>query len=155
MSRFMKRVNPKNTHLITDPLPTILALHRALDDFIAAAGLVGLRDDVQREADDEEVDDFVEEGPKIFGQRTYNAPLFGFVACSRDDALRPSHTCCLPFGSPSIYPPRPAPPTSIMSSQKRGKKEKEPMPKNNKLPERRRRKLTHKPTQAPHRHSPA
>lgn len=48
-------------HLLTNPLPAVLALDSVLDDGVIGRPSIDKRDGIQRDADADEVEDFVDE----------------------------------------------------------------------------------------------
>ena len=52
----------KQTYLLANPLPTILALYRPLDNIVIRSPPVYSRDAIQHEAQPDEIEDLVEEG---------------------------------------------------------------------------------------------
>jgi len=74
---------PPPTHLLTNPLPTKLALNRILNNSIIAQPRIDIRNDIQRQPHADEVEDFVEECAIHGNQSTLHTSSLIFVRDSR------------------------------------------------------------------------
>jgi len=74
---------PILTYLLTNPLPTKLALDRILNDSIIAQPRIHIRNDIQREPHADEIEDFVEECAIHGNQSAFHASRLAFIRHSR------------------------------------------------------------------------